>query len=195
MILRIFVVCLCLLCLPKGVFAQVDINKNVTDYVIPLKNGTKLIEKWHKVLERQPIKEGNAKVNYETLVNVFESVRGIYKSDSYNYQSFWFKPNVNFDYWATPNEFKANNGGDCEDYAISWYYAAREAGFKANQLNIWVGWLPNHDNMQHAVLAVDIDGKQYILDNFNNKIMLASDYMHKEFKLMFRLNENGWSTK
>lgn len=176
--------------------AQIDINKGVTNFVKPLHGDLSLLPKWKSVLSMQQIIAGNKSPDYNSLLRVLETTKeSFYITDSRNYQKWHKTPNQFFDYWATPKEFARKGGGDCEDFAITWYYAARKEGFKPSQLNIWIGYLPKLDNLQHAILAVEINNKEYILNSDSGVIQLASDYMHKEFKLMFRFNESGWSSK
>ncbi|EAU54685.1 transglutaminase-like cysteine peptidase [Mariprofundus ferrooxydans] len=40
------------------------------------------------------------------------------------------------DYWATPVEFLASNGGDCEDFSIAKYFTLREMGVPDDHLRI-----------------------------------------------------------
>ncbi len=40
------------------------------------------------------------------------------------------------DYWATPVELLASNGGDCEDYAIAKYFSLLALGFPMEKLRI-----------------------------------------------------------
>lgn len=40
------------------------------------------------------------------------------------------------DYWATPTEFLASNGGDCEDFAIAKYFTLISLGVAENQLTL-----------------------------------------------------------
>ena len=40
------------------------------------------------------------------------------------------------DYWATPAELIASDGGDCEDYAIAKYFALKELGIPKARLRI-----------------------------------------------------------
>ena len=40
------------------------------------------------------------------------------------------------DYWATPAELIASDGGDCEDYAIAKYFALKELGIPRARLRI-----------------------------------------------------------
>ncbi len=47
-------------------------------------------------------------------------------------QQHWGKK----DYWATPAEMLASNGGDCEDYAIAKYFTLVAMGVDSNKLKI-----------------------------------------------------------
>lgn len=67
------------------------------------------------------------------------------------------------DYWATPDEFLAN-AGDCEDFAIMKFVSLLELGFSNDQMRIVV-LTDTLRNLAHAVLAVTLDGRTYILDN------------------------------
>ncbi|MBL8483550.1 MAG: transglutaminase-like cysteine peptidase [Rhodocyclaceae bacterium] len=47
-------------------------------------------------------------------------------------EEHWRSP----EYWATPAEFVASNGGDCEDYVFAKYFALRDAGVGADKLRM-----------------------------------------------------------
>jgi predicted transglutaminase-like cysteine proteinase len=90
------------------------------------------------------------------------------------------------DYWATPQEFMQKSG-DCEDYAITKYYALRSLGIPASQLRI-VALKDNLRNLGHAVLAF-IDGDQvYILDNLTNLVLSHKKLTH--YDPQFSVNED-----
>jgi len=56
------------------------------------------------------------------------------------------------DYWATPTEFLASNGGDCEDFAIAKYFTLIGLGVAEKQLALtYVTAL--HLNQSHMVLT------------------------------------------
>ncbi|MDX8392400.1 MAG: transglutaminase-like cysteine peptidase [Mariprofundaceae bacterium] len=79
------------------------------------------------------------------------------------------------DYWATPVEFLATDGGDCEDYSIAKYFTLRELGIADNKLRItYVKAL--RLNQAHMVLAYypRPDAEPLILDNLRREIMPAS---------------------
>lgn len=79
------------------------------------------------------------------------------------------------DYWATPVEMLATNGGDCEDYSIAKYLTLRSLGVPDSQLRIvYVKALEL--NQAHMVLAwyPTPDAEPYVLDNLINEIRPAS---------------------
>ena len=92
------------------------------------------------------------------------------------------------DYWATPFQFLRKNG-DCEDYAISKYMALRDLGVAADDMRIVV---LNDLNLRvaHAVLAVYVNGKPYILDNQISKVVPATSIRH--YQPVYSINEDGW---
>jgi predicted transglutaminase-like cysteine proteinase len=92
------------------------------------------------------------------------------------------------DYWATPFQFLRKNG-DCEDYAISKYMALRDLGIAPDDMRIVV---LNDLNLRvaHAVLAVYVNGKPYILDNQISKVVPATSIRH--YQPVYSINENGW---
>jgi predicted transglutaminase-like cysteine proteinase len=92
------------------------------------------------------------------------------------------------DYWATPLQFLRKNG-DCEDYAIAKYMALRDLGVSADDMRIVV---LNDLNLRiaHAILAVYVNGKPYILDNQVSKVVPASSIRH--YQPVYSINENGW---
>lgn len=67
------------------------------------------------------------------------------------------------DYWATPGEFMTMSG-DCEDYSIAKYYTLKALGWNDADLRLVV-LRDTVRNIAHAVLAVNYNGENYILDN------------------------------
>ncbi len=79
------------------------------------------------------------------------------------------------DYWATPVELLATNGGDCEDFSIAKYLTLKSMGVPDDQLRItYVKALEL--NQAHMVLAwyPTPDADPLILDNLINEIKPAS---------------------
>jgi predicted transglutaminase-like cysteine proteinase len=79
------------------------------------------------------------------------------------------------DYWATPVESVASNGGDCEDYAISKYYMLKELGVPLERLRItYVKALKLNEAHMVLVYYPRPDAEPYILDNLDPAVKLAS---------------------
>lgn len=90
------------------------------------------------------------------------------------------------DYWAVPEEF-IRKSGDCEDYAITKYYALKDLGVPIADMRIVI-LKDTTRNLDHAVLAVDVEGTIYILDNVSNLILTDKKLTH--YKPYFSVNEN-----
>lgn len=82
------------------------------------------------------------------------------------------------DYWATPMEFLATNGGDCEDFSVAKYFTLEALGVPMERLYLtYVKALtPNPVNQAHMVLAYykTPDAEPVILDNLVPDIRPAS---------------------
>ncbi|MCW9033876.1 MAG: transglutaminase-like cysteine peptidase [Rhodospirillales bacterium] len=92
------------------------------------------------------------------------------------------------DYWATPGQFMAKFG-DCEDYAIAKYMSLKQLGFKTSQMRV-VAVKDLNLRVGHAILAVYIDGKAYILDNQIKKVAKANIIKH--YVPVFSINQKYW---
>lgn len=79
------------------------------------------------------------------------------------------------DYWATPTEFIASGGGDCEDFAIAKYFSLVSLGVQSDKLALnYV--VATRLNQSHLVLAYyPVRGMEpWILDNLMDAIKPAS---------------------
>lgn len=94
------------------------------------------------------------------------------------------------DYWQTPEEFRANGGGDCEDFAIAKYFDLLALGFKDSEMMIVVGLLKKTQEL-HAVLRVTVDGQEYILDSFYPDEVKEGEHMRKIMEF-YEINRQGW---
>lgn len=92
------------------------------------------------------------------------------------------------DYWATPQEH-ISNGGDCEDYAIAKYVTLRRLGFRPADMRVVV---LNDLNLkvQHAVLAVYIGDRAYILDNQTARVTPSDRIFH--YQPIYSVTEGHW---
>lgn len=94
------------------------------------------------------------------------------------------------DYWATPPEF-ASKSGDCEDYAITKYYALRELGIPADDMRI-VAVKDRIRGIGHAVLVVFAEGNAWVLDNQTDIVLPHDRYGH--YIPQYSVNEkNRWA--
>ena len=80
------------------------------------------------------------------------------------------------DYWAVPREF-VEKSGDCEDYAISKYYALRDLGVPAEMMRI-AAIKDVIRNLGHAVLVVFMESDAYVLDNLTNLVLSHKKLTH-----------------
>ncbi len=80
------------------------------------------------------------------------------------------------DYWATPIEFLAQNGGDCEDFSIAKYITLKKLGIDEDKLNLTYAKAVELDQAHMVVTYYAHPGSEpLILDNLNNEIKPASE--------------------
>lgn len=154
---------------------------NKTDNYVRKIRTTKIFiiePQWPDILKRQPIISGHGHMAYADLITVQSQCNKFH----------WAHKDDNL---YTPNEAQIKGWGDCKDAAICKYYKLRALGAKPQQLNLWQGWYGKRYE-GHMTLAVKLGKNQYILDDMNDKIIKANDYMHKTFEPYARLNEIGW---
>lgn len=79
------------------------------------------------------------------------------------------------DYWATPAESVASNGGDCEDFAIAKYFLLKELGVPISKLRMTYVKATKL-NQAHMVLAYypRPDAEPLVLDNLEDAVRPAS---------------------
>lgn len=99
------------------------------------------------------------------------------------------------DYWATPVEMLATNGGDCEDFSIAKYFTLVEMGVPVSRLKItYVKALSL--NQAHMVLTYyPTPGSiPLVLDNLIQEIKSASD--RRDLVPVYSFNGDGlWLAK
>lgn len=79
------------------------------------------------------------------------------------------------DYWATPIEFLASDGGDCEDFALSKYFTLKLLGVSEGKINMTYvkAWKLNQAHM--VLTYYETPGAEpLVLDNLVNTIEPAS---------------------
>ena len=99
------------------------------------------------------------------------------------------------DYWATPVEFLAGNGGDCEDFSIAKYFTLKKMGIDEEKLNMtYVKALQL--NQAHMVITYyeNPAAEPLVLDNLNPEIVPASK--REDLIPVFSFNGSGlWLAK
>lgn len=73
------------------------------------------------------------------------------------------------DHWANFQELSKSLAGDCEDYALMKYWALRKLGVPAETMHVLV-FYDQVVRIHHAVLVVQKDNKELILDNRTDRL-------------------------
>lgn len=92
------------------------------------------------------------------------------------------------EYWAIPHEF-LKKFGDCEDYAIAKYLSLLALGWSTDDMRIVVLQDLNL-RVMHAVLIVNFQGKNMLLDN-QITLVIDSNKVH-HYLPIYSLNDKGW---
>lgn len=135
-----------------------------------------LQNEWLNILEN--LKKENNDVKLDTINRYLN--RASYITDIVNWQKT--------DYWATIQQF-FDKEGDCEDYAIAKYYSLKSLGFDKDQMRIVVVQDINL-NIAHAVLAVYLGEKIWILDNQISRVITDDKINH--YVPLYSINETAW---
>ncbi|GLQ06192.1 transglutaminase-like cysteine peptidase [Sneathiella chinensis] len=159
--------------------------------------------KWQKVLDTYKERPGNcdsgqlnacAYKKWEELIEELQDApkaKQLERVNTYINLFRYILDPINWgvkDYWEIPREFFARFG-DCEDYAIVKYFTLRALGWKAEEMKIVVLQDMNL-RIAHAILAVELDGKQMILDNQIGLVVDAKRIKH--YRPIYSVNELGW---
>ncbi len=73
------------------------------------------------------------------------------------------------DFWAETKTF-FEIGGDCEDFALAKYKLLQRLGFHPDRMRV-VLVVDKERNRQHAVLAVHLNGKAWMLDSLQRDVV------------------------
>lgn len=99
------------------------------------------------------------------------------------------------DYWATPLEFIASNGGDCEDFAIAKFFTLKALGVDSDRMRL--AYVKALDlNQAHMVLVYypAPEKEPLVLDNLVNDILPASQ--RKDLLPVYSFNADGlWQAR
>ena len=94
------------------------------------------------------------------------------------------------DYWATPVQLLATDGGDCEDYSIAKYFTLKALGVPENKLYITYCKAIRY-NQAHMVLTYFKTPRSIpvVLDNINKRILPATD--RRDLVPVYSFNGDG----
>lgn len=142
-----------------------------------------LIVNWQSIVDRNQHSSERQKLE---VINKF-----INKNRFVDDLTHWQKK----DYWATPIEFLATRGGDCEDFAIAKYFSLRALDVADSKLRLtYVKSL--RLNQAHMVLSYypSPTAEPLVLDNLMDKILPAS--RRKDLQPVYSFNGDGlWLAK
>ena len=93
------------------------------------------------------------------------------------------------DYWASPTESFTKGYGDCEDYATAKYFSLKMLGFKDEDMRIVV-LKDTRKNELHAVLVVNNNGTNYVLDNQLQDVKIDTQIAF--YLPIYSINEHNW---
>lgn len=99
------------------------------------------------------------------------------------------------DYWATPKESLLNDGGDCEDFAISKYFILRNLGIDESKLQMMYTNVPSAGEA-HMVLTYQPEQSStpLVLDNMKNDLLPTTERL--DLVPIYSFNREGiWSQK
>jgi predicted transglutaminase-like cysteine proteinase len=139
-----------------------------------------------EMLDRAEKKYGtdarNRLLEWETLISEDKSESDIEKLEKVNrfFNQLEFVDDIDHwgekDYWATPVEFLASHGGDCEDFSIAKYFTLQAMGVPEEKLNLTYVKALQY-NVHHMVLTYfSTPGTEpLVLDNIVGIIKPASE--------------------
>lgn len=140
-------------------------------------------------------------VSWRNLINNHQQLNDLVKLEKVNnfINSLEFVKDIDHwgkeDYWATPLQMLASNGGDCEDFSIAKYFTLREMGIPAERLKLtYVKAL--RLNQAHMVLTYfpSPGADPLILDNLVGEIRPASE--RDDLQPVYSFNGDGlWVAK
>ena len=102
------------------------------------------------------------------------------------------KPMTDMDHWGVVERwnYPDDGYGDCEDYALQKRKVLIAAGWPREALLMTV--VRDQNGNGHAILTVETDRGEYILDNQTNDVLLWSDTGYRFVKRQSQSDPNVW---
>jgi predicted transglutaminase-like cysteine proteinase len=101
-------------------------------------------------------------------------------------------PRTDLEIWGREEvwSYPTNSIGDCEDYVLEKRRLLMKAGIPAGNLLITVVRQPNGDG--HAVLTVNTDRGDYVLDNLDGRVLAWTATPYTYLKRQSSKNSGAW---
>ena len=101
-------------------------------------------------------------------------------------------PRTDMEIWGREEvwSYPTNSIGDCEDYVLEKRRLLMKAGIPAGNLLITVVRQPNGDG--HAVLTVNTDRGDYVLDNLDGRVLVWTATPYTYLKRQSSKNSGAW---
>lgn len=94
------------------------------------------------------------------------------------------------DYWATPAEFLASNGGDCEDFAIAKLFTLQAIGVPLTKLRLMYVKALTLNQSHMVLLYIEEEGSTpLVLDNLTDEIVPAQN--RTDLEPVYSFNAGG----
>jgi predicted transglutaminase-like cysteine proteinase len=172
---------LCLSANPSISFSIDDIlEKTEKEYG---EKGARRLQEWRKFIIENRDKTDSKKV--ESVNRFINTITSKLDSEQWNRE----------DYWATPYQFIASGGGDCEDFSIAKYFTLRMMGVTVDRTRIAYVNVEGK-NEPHMVLFYfpKDDQPPLVLDNLEKNIMSLDS--RTDMELIYSADEdNVWVNK
>jgi len=95
------------------------------------------------------------------------------------------KNDIGTNAWVSPKEFLIKGFGDCEDYAITKYFALLELGIDENQLFLCVVKIKGTKDFHMVLLYIDDFNTINVLDNLSWKVVQLKERKNLLFQYAF----------
>jgi predicted transglutaminase-like cysteine proteinase len=145
-------------------FSGCGAKKKTPDEALELDPGQQRIADWHALMQEK--REATEMEKLESVNSFFNQLEFV--DDLYH----WGKK----DYWATPQEMLASNGGDCEDFATAKYFTLRQLDIPDDKMRLtYVKALKLKE--PHMVLNFYTEpvADPLVLDSLVKEILFASE--------------------
>ena len=152
------------------------LNKNEIKYIKTLHNKKQILKRFSNFSK------------FFKEVKKYEELKQLYRTNNF-VNRLIAKHDGNTDTWLNPKEFLIKGRGDCEDYAITKYFALEKLGFDINKLYLTVVQVKGFPNTYHlVVMFMNKNNIPMILDNLSWKVLPLNK--RKTLKFIFAFDEN-----